>query len=101
MRVMTGDAIALRSRMLYFCLLDLLGLVRVTRDAKSLRVRIGQYHLPILRGSVADFAGLVCERWMRELLQKLRFGGLVRIVALNAIRGCERLIAVRLLERGV
>src|ERR1700740_1611945 len=59
MRVMAGNAIALRSRMLNLRLLNLLGLSGVARNAESLRVRVGENDLSILRRSVADFARLV------------------------------------------
>lgn len=101
MWVMARNTVALRSRVLDLCFFDLLGLVRMAGDAQGLRVGIGQDDFPVLRGSVADFAGLIRERRMRELLQQFGFRRLVRIVALNAVRIRKRLVGVCLLQRGI
>lgn len=94
MRVVAGNAIALGARMLDFCFFDLFRLIRVARHAERLRVRVGQDNFSILRWRMADFARLICERRMRELLQQLGLRGLMRIMALDAIGTRKRLITV-------
>src|SRR5581483_2870634 len=98
MRIVAGDAFARGARMLYLRGLDLLGLIFVTGQAKSAAVTIGQDDLALLRGLVTAVAHLVLERVVQECLHQLRFRGLVRVVALQTIRGSERLPLVSLQE---
>src|SRR5581483_9035398 len=91
MRIVAGDAFARGARMLHLRGLDLLGLIFVTGQAKSAAVTIGQDDLAFLRCLVTAVAHLVLERVVQECLHQLRFRGLVRVVALQTIRGSERL----------
>ena len=61
MRIVAGDAIALRARMLDLCLLDILRLLAVAGDTEGLGVGLGQHHLAVFGGSVADLAALVAN----------------------------------------
>ena len=70
MRVVAGDAVSLGARMLDFCLFNVLRLRGVTCDAESPRIRVRENDFSILGRSVANFARLVGERRMRELLQQ-------------------------------
>src|SRR5450759_253897 len=66
MRIVAGDAFSLRPRMRDFRLLDVLGLIAMARNAKRLRVGIGQNDFAILRGRVAGIATLVRKRRMSK-----------------------------------
>ena len=96
MRVVAGDAVALRSRMLNFGLFDFLCLFGVAGHAYRFRVGLRQHDLAVFRSGVAAVAHFVFERIVHESLHQLRLCGLMWIVALNAIRVAEGLTAVRL-----
>ena len=99
--VMTIGAIAGRAGMLHLRLFDLFRLVGVAGNAKVLDVGLGQNHFAVFRRGMAGIATLVRERRMLELGHQLGCGGLMRIMALQAIRRGERLILVGLLQRGI
>jgi hypothetical protein len=100
-RVMASYALPLCTGMLHFGLFDLLRLIAVTGYAERPRVCVRQNHFAVFGGGVADFAALVGKRRVREFLQQLRLRGLVRIVALRAIRGCEGLTLVDFDQGGI
>ena len=96
MRIVAGDAFALRARMLHLRLLNLLRLLAVAGNAEGLGVGLRQHDLAVLGRRVAGVAASAGERRMRERLHQLGLRRLVRIVALHAIGGGERLALVRL-----
>jgi hypothetical protein len=96
--VVAIGAIADCPGMLHLCCVNLLGRVVVAGDAERLRVRLGQHDFPLFCRGVADFALFVCKGRMREARHQLGHSGLVRVVALNAIGGGERLVLVCLLQ---
>ena len=95
-RIVAGDAFALRARMLHLRLLDLLCLLAVAGNAEGLGVALGQHDLAVLGRRVTGVAAPAGERRMRERLHQLGLRRLVRIVALHAVGGGERLPLVRL-----
>lgn len=101
MRIMAVGAISSCARMLNLSLLDQLGLVGVASNTKVLDVLLRQHHFAIFGRSMAGVATLVRKRRMRELGHQLRRRGLMRVVALQAVRRSKRLVLVRLLQRRV
>jgi hypothetical protein len=97
-RIVTVRAISGCAGMLNLRRRDLLYLVIVAGNAEFLRARLRQNDLAILGGLMAALAHLVFERVVRERLQQLGRLRLVRIVALNAVRACERLVLMSLLQ---
>ena len=100
-RIVAGDAFALRPRMLHFRLLDLLGLFGVTCHAQRLGIRLRQDDFAVLCRLMAGVARATGEGRMGELLHQLRLRRLVRIVTLNAIGCGEWLSLVRLDQAGI
>src|ERR1039457_3076953 len=96
MRIMAGNAFALCARMLHLGLLDLLCLFAVTSYAEGLGVALRQHDFAVFCGRVTGIATLALEGRMRELLHQLGLRRLVRVVALHAIGGGERLPLMRL-----
>src|ERR1700675_4747394 len=72
MRVMTIGAIACGTRMRYFGLIDFFRLLAVAGHTQRFRIGLGQHHLAVLGRRVAQVAGLVRERRMKELPHQLR-----------------------------
>src|ERR1039457_6313923 len=101
MRIMAGNAFALCARMLHLGLLDLLCLFAVTSYAEGLGVALRQHDFAVFCGRVTGVAALALEGRMREGLHQLGLRRLVRIVALHAIGGGERLPLLRLDQAGV
>ena len=100
-RVVAIGAIARGSGMLHLGFLDLLGFVGVTGDAKVLHVFLRQDDFSIFRRGVAHLATLLGKWRMEKLGHQLRLRRLVRVVALQAVRGTERLVLVSLLQARV
>src|ERR1019366_2651397 len=99
--VVASHAFSLGSGMRHLRLIDLLHLIAVTSGAERSRVGVGQNNFAVLRGRVADLAGLVGKWRMRKFLQQLRLRGLVRIVALRTSGRSKGLPLVSLDERGI
>src|SRR5664279_1529082 len=95
MRIVAGNAFALRARMLHLGLLDLVRLLAVAGNAEGLGVALGQHDFAVLGGRVTGIAAPARERSMRERLHQLGLRRLVRVVALHAIGGGERLPLMR------
>ena len=95
-RIVASGAVALRAWMLNFCFLDLLGLLTVAGHAYGFGIGLRQDDLAVLRCGVAGVALPAGKRRMRVGLHQLRLRRLVRIVALYAVGGGERLSLVRL-----
>ena len=100
-RIVTVGAISRRARMLYFCFLDLLGLVGVAGDAEIFRRGLRQDDFAVFGRRVARVAGFLRERGMEEPRHQLGRCRLMRIVTGQAIRRAEGLVLMRLLQRGV
>ena len=96
--IVAVGAISGRSRMLHLRLLDQLRLVGVAGNAKVFDVRLRQNHFAILRRGMAGIATLVRKRRMGKLGHQLRRCGLVRVMALQAVRRTKRLVLMRLLQ---
>src|SRR5208283_475083 len=90
-RVVAGNAFPLGARMLHLRFLDLLRLLAVASNAECLAVALREHHLAVLSCCMTGVATLALKRWMGELLHQLCLRRLVRIVALHAIGGGERL----------
>ena len=101
MRIVAVGAIARRARMLHFGRSNLFRLLIVAGDAQVFRAGCRQNHLASHSRLMAALAHLVFEWIVRERLQQLGRPGLVRIMALNAIRSGKWLILVRLLQARV
>lgn len=101
MRAVTVGAFAGSAGMLNFCGFNLLGFVIVASDTEGFRVALGEDNFAVFRGSVADVALLIGEGRMGKLRHQLGSGGLMRIVASDAIGLFEWLILVRLLQIGI
>ena len=71
-RVVAGHTLALRAGMGHLGLVNFLDLLAMTGSAERLAVRVGQDSLAVLGRRMADFAGLVGKRRMREALHQLR-----------------------------
>jgi len=97
----TSQAFSLGPGMRHLGLVDLLHLIAVTSGAKCFCVGVGQDNFAVFCGRVADLAGLIGKRRMRESLHQLRQRRLVRIVALRAGGRRKRLPLVSLDEGGI
>ena len=101
MRVMAGDAFALRARMLHLRRLDLLSLLFMAGEAERTAISVGQNNFSVLCRLMAAVAHLAFERRVQERLHQLGLGRLVRVMALQAVGRAEWLIQMRLLQCGV
>ena len=101
MRVMARDALARGTGMLHLCCFDLLSLVFVAGQAERPAISVRQDDLSFFGRLVAAVAHLAFERSVQEGLHQLRLCRLVGVVALQAVGGSERLILMRLLQRGI
>ena len=101
--IVTRCAIARRARMLNLRFLDLLRFIRVAGQAELFRRSCVQHHLSILRRLVTGGAGGLpgFKRRMHEHRLQLRPGGLVRIVAGQAIGGRKGLPLMSLDQLGI
>src|ERR1035441_2708314 len=70
-RIVTGNAFALRAWMLHLRLLNLLCLLAVTGNANGLGIGLGQHNLAVLGGCVTGVAASAHEGRMREGLHQL------------------------------
>ena len=100
MRIVASGAVALRSGMLNFRLLDFLGLLRVAGHTNGADFFFVQDDLAIFWSRVAGCAGSFGKRRMRVNLHQLRRARLMRIVTLYAVGGGEGLSLVRLDQVG-
>jgi len=89
-RVMTGDTLALRTRMLHLGLLDLLALVAVAGLAKRAAVGVRQDHLAVFGRYVANVAGILREGRMHVRLEQLGGTRLMRIMTHDTARNWRR-----------
>ncbi len=96
MRAVAGSAFALCAGMLHLRRLNLLGLLLVAGNAQPTNVSLGEDNLAVFGVRMAGFTGARLERRVLEALRQLRLGGLVRIVAGQAVGGGKWLIVVRL-----
>lgn len=95
--VVAVGAIAGRSRVLHLGGVDQLCLVVMAGDTNLFCTRLRKDNLAVFGRGVAHVAAFVGEGWMHKLRHKLGRGGLVRVVAPEAIGGRERLTLVSLL----
>ncbi len=98
MRAVAIGAIRLCAGVLHFRGVNLLGLVGVASDANFLRRRLRQNHFAVFCRLVANITLLFGEGRVNECLHQLRPVGLVRIMALQAIRVFKWLVLMRLGE---
>ena len=84
--------------MLHLCLFNVLGLLTVAGDADRFRLGLCEHNLPVFRGSMAGIARAAGKGRVRVGLHEVRGVGLMRIVALQAVRCPERLSLMLLLQ---
>jgi hypothetical protein len=97
-RIVAVRAISRRAGMLHFGFLNLLGLVRVAANTERFGFLGVEDDLAVFCRSMAGVTGFFCEGRMHELRHQLGRRGLMWIVAGQAVRRPEGLIAMRLLE---
>lgn len=100
-RIVTGDALALRTGMLNFRSLDFLALLFMTGQAQRPGICLRQDDFPVFRFCMAGVARIAVERRVHELLHQLRTCRLMRIVTANAVDVREGLPLVGFDQRGI
>src|SRR5258706_239308 len=100
-RAVAIGAVSSGAWMLHFGGFDLLCLFRMTTHAQLPNGRLDQHHFPVLGGSMTAFALHFLEGLVNKSLQQFGVGGLVRVVAAQAIRFLKWQVAVRVGQRGV
>lgn len=98
MRIVAVCAISRRTGMLHFGFLNLLGFVGVAGYAQLFRFLGVKNDLAVFCRRMAGVTGFFCEGRMHELRHQFGRRGLMWIVASQAVRRSEGLIAMRLPE---